>query len=129
MTLSAVATRYAKALADVTTSAAGLQPDAALGELRAFETALAELERILQSLEDGTTSLDESLAHYERGVTLLRQCYGQLQSAEQKIQQLTGTDESGRPVLVPFEHTATATKAETAPPATKKKKKDSDPPF
>src|SRR4051794_32710889 len=40
MTLSAVATRYAKALADVTTSASGLKPDAALSQLRAFESAL-----------------------------------------------------------------------------------------
>src|SRR5450759_3979413 len=59
MTLSAVATRYAKALADVTTAAAaglrpelrpGLSPDAALSQLRAFESALAasrELENAL----------------------------------------------------------------------------------
>lgn len=91
-----------------------------------FETALAELDRILVALEDGTTTLDDALAKYERGVALLRQCYGQLQSAEQKIQQLTGVDESGRPVLVPFEHTATVAKADA--PA-KKKKKDSDTPF
>ena len=56
------------------------------------------------------------------GVALLRQCYGQLHVAEQKIQQLTGVDEAGRPVLAPFEHAATA-------PAVKRKKKDGDPPF
>jgi F-type H+-transporting ATPase subunit delta len=51
MTLSVVATRYAKALADVTTSAAaGLRPEDALRELRAFESTLAgsrELENAL----------------------------------------------------------------------------------
>src|ERR1035437_1240629 len=50
MTLSAVATRYATALADVTTAAGGLRPDAALSQLRAFESALAasrELENAL----------------------------------------------------------------------------------
>jgi F-type H+-transporting ATPase subunit delta len=51
MTLSAVATRYAKALADVTTAAAGgLRPEDALSQLRAFESALAasrELENAL----------------------------------------------------------------------------------
>src|SRR5450756_952474 len=50
MTLSAVATRYAKALADVTTAAGGLRPEDALSQLRAFESALAasrELENAL----------------------------------------------------------------------------------
>jgi F-type H+-transporting ATPase subunit delta len=50
MTLSAVATRYAKALADVTTSAAGLQPDAALTQLRAFEGALAASHELQNAL-------------------------------------------------------------------------------
>ena len=94
-----------------------------------FETALAELDRILKALEDGTTTLDDSLAKYERGVALLQQCYGQLQAAELKIQQLTGVDEAGRPILVPFEHTSTAAKADTIAAPSKRKKKDSDPPF
>ncbi|MCX6628768.1 MAG: ATP synthase F1 subunit delta [Candidatus Solibacter sp.] len=52
MTLSAVATRYAKALADVTTAASGLRPDDALSQLRAFESALGasrELENALST--------------------------------------------------------------------------------
>ena len=51
MTLSSVATRYAKALADVTaTAASGLSPEDALSQLRAFASALAasrELENAL----------------------------------------------------------------------------------
>ena len=70
-----------------------------------FEQALAELERILRDLEDGTTSLDDALARYERGVGLLRQCYGQLKDAEQKVRLLAGTMEDGGPDLQPFDHT------------------------
>ena len=71
-----------------------------------FEQALAELEQILRDLEDGTTTLEESLARYERGVGLLKTCYAQLQAAEQKIAILTGLDASGQPSLRPFDHAA-----------------------
>ena len=71
-----------------------------------FEQALAELEQILRDLEDGTTTLEESLARYERGVGLLKTCYAQLQAAEQKISLLTGLDADGKPVLQPFDHAA-----------------------
>ncbi len=76
-----------------------------------FETALAELETVLRDLESDGTSLDAALARYERGVALLRQCYGQLKAAEQKIVQLTGTNADGTPVLEPFEHNAAVEKA------------------
>jgi exodeoxyribonuclease VII small subunit len=76
-----------------------------------FEDALGELERVLRDLEDGTTTLDDALARYERGVALLRQCYTQLKTAEQKIQQLTGVNDDGTPTLLPFEHTASVEKA------------------
>ena len=73
----------------------------------AFEKALADLERILRNLEDGTTSLEESLAEYERGVALLKGCYQQLRDAEQRILKLSGVDGDGKPVLEVFEHSAT----------------------
>jgi exodeoxyribonuclease VII small subunit len=57
-----------------------------------FESALQELERIVQAMESGDASLDESLAAYERGMTLLKQCQAQLTAAEQKIRIL---EESG----------------------------------
>jgi exodeoxyribonuclease VII small subunit len=75
-----------------------------------FEQALTELERVLRDLEDGTTTLDDALARYERGVHLLRLCYGQLKDAEHKIQQLSGVGEDGKPLLQPFEHTASVSK-------------------
>ena len=77
-----------------------------MSESPTFEQALAELEQILRDLEDGTTTLDESLARYERGVGLLKTCYAQLQAAEQKIALLTGLDANGQPALQPFDHAA-----------------------
>lgn len=80
-----------------------------------FEQALTELEKIVRELEDGQVSLEESLARYERGIGLLKLCYGQLQQAEQKIQLLAGVDEDDRPVARPFQHTsADVEKVETA---------------
>jgi exodeoxyribonuclease VII small subunit len=84
-----------------------------------FEQALGELEKILRDLEDGTTTLEDALARYEKGVGLLRQCYAQLRDAEQRIQQLAGVTEDGRPDLKPFEHTAAVEKAK--PPARRPK--------
>jgi len=69
-----------------------------------LEVALADLEKILRDLEDGTTSLDVALAQYERGVGLLRHCYGHLRDAEQKIQQLVGLNDDGKPNLQAFKH-------------------------
>ena len=71
-----------------------------------FEVALAELEKILRELEDGTTSLEDALARYERGVGILKACYGQLRDAEQRIRQLTGVGEDGSPEFKAFEHSA-----------------------
>ena len=71
-----------------------------------FEQALGELEAILRELEDGTTSLEDALTRYERGVGLLRQCYAQLRDAEQRVKLLAGLTESGSADLRPFEHTA-----------------------
>ena len=68
-----------------------------------FETALAELEQILRALEDGSTTLEDGLARYERGVALLKQCYAQLQVAEQRIA-LLSLDADGKPALKPFDH-------------------------
>lgn len=75
-----------------------------------FENALAELEGVLRDLESDTTTLDMALTRYERGILLLRQCYGQLKQAEQRIVQLTGVNPDGTPVTEPFEHTAAVSK-------------------
>ena len=53
-----------------------------------FEAALAELESLVQGMETGKLSLEESLAAYQRGAVLLKHCQGALAAAEQKIQVL-----------------------------------------
>jgi exodeoxyribonuclease VII small subunit len=51
-----------------------------------FERSLAELESIVEKLEQGELSLDESLRHFERGVQLTRVCQSALKQAEQKVE-------------------------------------------
>src|SRR3954468_7768619 len=79
-----------------------------------FEQALAELDRILRELEDGTTTLDDALIRYEGGVGLLRLCYGQLKDAEQRVRLLAGTAGDGSPDLQPFEHVASLSTAQAS---------------
>jgi len=50
-----------------------------------FEAALAELEQIVERLEQGELSLEESLRQFARGVELTRSCQKALRQAEQKI--------------------------------------------
>ena len=57
-----------------------------------FEVALAELESIVQKLEDGDQSLDMSLEQFERGVSLSRFCQQSLSEAEQKVKILLEED-------------------------------------
>lgn len=54
-----------------------------------FENALAQLQGIVQKLESGDLSLEESLKGFEEGVRLTRQCQEVLQHAEQRVQVLT----------------------------------------
>ena len=65
-----------------------------------FEKALAELEELVEKMEQGDLGLEESLKHLERGIALTRSCQKALAEAEQKVQLLT----SGRdgPELTPF---------------------------
>lgn len=65
-----------------------------------FEKALAELEGIVQRLEQGQQSLADALADFERGVTLARICEQSLQSAEQSVEQLLQGPDG--PVQAPF---------------------------
>jgi exodeoxyribonuclease VII small subunit len=54
-----------------------------------FEQALNELETLVETMEQGELSLEESLKSFERGVLLTRTCQQALKQAEQKIQILT----------------------------------------
>ena len=68
-----------------------------------FEVALSELEAIMHALEDGQLGLAEGLARYERGISLLKQCYELLEHAERRVELLCGVDAEGNPVTQPFE--------------------------
>ena len=66
-----------------------------------FEKALAELEKLVETMEKGDLTLEESLKHFERGVSLTRACQQALADAEQKVSILTRNGESGE--LTEFE--------------------------
>ena len=53
-----------------------------------YEELLKELKLTVQKIEDDGTSLDESIALYERGALLVKKCEGMLETAEMKISQL-----------------------------------------
>ncbi|MBR6807566.1 MAG: exodeoxyribonuclease VII small subunit [Clostridia bacterium] len=53
-----------------------------------FEEALARLEETVRLLESGNVPLDESLALFEEGISLVRLCNGKLDTAEQKVVKL-----------------------------------------
>lgn len=72
-----------------------------------FEEALAQLQTIVQALESGKLTLQDSLSQYEVGIGLLKQCYDSLDSVEQKIRLLVDVDEEGRARTQPFTHAAT----------------------
>lgn len=50
-----------------------------------FESALAELEKIVEAMEEGQMPLEQSLTAYKRGAELLKFCQGQLQDAQQQV--------------------------------------------
>ncbi len=66
-----------------------------------FEKALAELEQLVETMEKGDLTLEESLKQFERGVTLTRACQKALTEAEQKVRILTRDNESAE--LAEFE--------------------------
>ena len=53
-----------------------------------FEKALEELEGIVEDLESGDLSLENSLKSFEKGIKLARQCQEQLSKAELQVQKL-----------------------------------------
>jgi exodeoxyribonuclease VII small subunit len=67
-----------------------------------FEEALARLEKIVKSLEDGDLPLEDSLRLFEEGVSLTRLCAARLEEAQKRIDVLTRNDQ-GDSKLVPFE--------------------------
>lgn len=63
-----------------------------------FETAMVELTTIVEQMEKGQLSLEQSLIQFEQGISLIRQCQQALSVAEQKVNLLVGQDK-----LQPFD--------------------------
>ena len=75
--------------------------------MKDFESALAELETIVRTLEDGQLPLEQSLAHFERGIALSRFCHTRLEDAERRVELLTERGET-RPAPAAIAGTTTA---------------------
>jgi exodeoxyribonuclease VII small subunit len=66
-------------------------------EQQTFEQAQAELEQIVERLEQGKASLDEALALWERGEQLYAFCRERLDNAQGKVEELARRVEQSRP--------------------------------
>ena len=58
------------------------------GDLSEFESHLKELEQLVERMERGDQTLEQSLKDFERGVALTRTCEKALRRAEQRVEQL-----------------------------------------
>ena len=67
-----------------------------------FEVALARLTEIVNALEAGDLSLEESLRLFEEGVRLSRISQQRLDAAEKRVEQLLAVDDQGRPKTAAF---------------------------
>jgi exodeoxyribonuclease VII small subunit len=74
-----------------------------------FETALQELEGLVEQLESGELSLAASLEHFEKGVRLSRQCHSLLDQARQSVELLAQADQEDS--AEPFELNAAGPRA------------------
>lgn len=69
-----------------------------------FEESLASLEGLVEAMEAGDLSLEESLKAFEQGIKLTRECQQALDAAEQKVQLLLANTEV--PAAIPFDDDA-----------------------
>ena len=92
-----------------------------------FEEALDMLDRIVVELEEGNTGLSESLKRYEEGVKLLRYCHDVLQSAQRKIELVTGVDAQGNPISIPLDDSDRSLKEKAEGLSRRRAMRSSDP--
>lgn len=62
-----------------------------------FETSIQELECIVNQLEKGELSLEDSLKQFEKGITLVRACQETLTQAEQRIEYISNAQHTSPP--------------------------------
>ena len=60
-----------------------------------FEDALSRLETLVEKMESGDGTLDQSLDWFEEGMSLIESCRQELESAEQKVKELIKNSEGG----------------------------------
>ena len=60
-----------------------------------FEDALSRLETLVEKMESGDGTLDQSLDWFEEGMSLIESCRHELESAEQKVKELIKDSEGG----------------------------------
>ena len=60
-----------------------------------FEDALSRLETLVEKMESGDGTLEQSLDWFEEGMSLIESCRQELESAEQKVQELSKNSEGG----------------------------------
>ena len=68
-------------------------------EAPGFEDALKRLTAIVERLESGDLSLEQSLALFEEGTRLSRTSQAQLDAAEKRVEELLAIDASGQPIV------------------------------
>jgi exodeoxyribonuclease VII small subunit len=68
-----------------------------------FEDAVTRMGKIVESLESGELSLDESLKLFEEGIKLARAAQEKLDHAEKRIEELLSVDAQGNTKTAPFE--------------------------
>lgn len=61
--------------------------------MKTFEQSITELEKIVERLENGDVTLDESLELFEKGIKLSKSCQKMLDSAEKKVSVLMANDD------------------------------------
>ena len=66
-----------------------------MAKKKTFEASVEELEALIERIEAGEIGLEEALKHYEKGTQLIANCRGILDSAQKKIAELTGEQDSG----------------------------------
>jgi len=66
-----------------------------------LEDAIIEINTLIEQMEQGKLTLEQSLDKFERGVTLIKHCQKTLQEAEQKVQLLM--QNNGQETLQPYE--------------------------
>jgi len=68
-----------------------------------FEKKLKRLEDIVEKMESGDLSLDDSMKLFEEGVKMSRECQSQLTVAEEKVKLLLSVDGDGKAVTRDFD--------------------------